>query len=85
MKWKRFGSNQDVLQPKQIKQIYTSIRQGVAKHKFLDALFVVVLKIPPLLENVSNSLQHTIAVSFCDLSMQILANKTAENYLLVIL
>ena len=46
MKWKRFGSNQDVLQPKQIKQIYTSIRQGVAKHKFLDALFVVVLKIP---------------------------------------
>ena len=27
---------------KKIKQIYTSIRRGVAKHKFLEALFVVV-------------------------------------------
>ena len=67
-------------QPKQIKQIYTSIRRGVAKHKFLEALFVVRLPFVRISDRHYST--HDCCFFLWPFQAEILsAHETAENYL----
>ena len=67
------------------KQIYTSIRRGVAKHKFLDALFVVVKSSLSFVRMKDKQYSTHDRCFFLWPFKVILANETAENYLLIIL